>query len=123
MLATILLEFIPNFANAVMDWGIWPEYTLCMNKEHQDNAQTLHKTVTWLFWDAIAILYVIQVICVIIWDYRSFRLVQKWVDAQDKYLVHNLSADDQEDKASLEFHDICGFQNIELKNPDHFLWI
>ena len=254
VLASILLEFIPNFANVVMDWGIWPEYTLCMNKEHQDNEQTLHKTVTWLFWDAIAILYVIQVICVIIWDYRSFRLVQKWVDAQDKYLVHNLSADelhlknephmkstiinalalfflcingaitsslidtltiddvslfyqtshliflplvlvwnhevtqrtnsehekelrrrrvydeaktrraeieakrvqraqehtfemermerykvsalkgeygmygaddsdDQEDKASLEFHDICGFQNIELKNPDHFLWI
>ena len=24
-------------------------------------------------------------------------------------------SEDQEDKASLEFHDICGFQNIELK--------
>ena len=74
-----------------LDWEMWPEYTLCMNKERPEN---LHDTVNWEFWDAIVVFYVVSIICVIIWDFTSFRLVKKWLDTQDRYLLHNLSTDE-----------------------------
>ena len=77
-----------------MDWEYLPEYTLCMKKEHPGNEHDPHDTVSWLVWDAIVIFFIILIIFVIKWDISSYQLVKRWVDAQDRYLLHNLSAEE-----------------------------
>ena len=94
VLSTILIELIMNFSNILMDGEYMPEYTLCMSKQYPRDEQDPHHTVAWVFWDAIVIFFAILIICVIIWDLRSYQLVKGWVDAQDRYILHDLNADE-----------------------------
>ena len=84
VLLVVLIEFILNFANVLFDWKMWPEYSLCMKNKHPES-------VTWAFWDAIVIIYIVLIICVIIWDFTSYRMVRKWADSQDPSLSIHLS--------------------------------
>ena len=62
-----------------------------MKDKHPESLQS----VTWEYWDAIVLIYIVLTICIVIWDVRSYQMVKKWVDSQDPSRSVHLSAEER----------------------------